>query len=94
VCVQLGLRAMHDLWPITNASMSVRIWTISSGCSYFIHHEIEDKCLQMHMEVEDKDRENVILMHSPTKRKNKAALLEYALQPNKKTERLHSAYQT
>jgi hypothetical protein len=49
-------------------SMSVRIWIISSGCSYFIHHEIEDKCLQMHMEVEDKDV-NIILMHSPTKRR-------------------------
>jgi hypothetical protein len=40
-------------------SVSVCIWIISSGCSYFIYHEIEDKCLQMHMEVEDKDRANV-----------------------------------
>jgi hypothetical protein len=57
-----------DICLSLTGSMIVRIWIISSGCSYFIHHDIEDKCLQMHMEVEDKDRANIILMHSPAKR--------------------------
>jgi hypothetical protein len=64
-----SVRYEGDAGPLA----SVRIWIISSRCSYFIHHEIEDKCLQMHMEVEDKDRENVNALLNQTQ--NGAALL-------------------